>query len=57
MKLLPLAYNKDLQEYKEGAVDAAHTLRDAIICIEGIIEQKPPHCKIAFTKRISRLGA
>ena len=29
MKGLPLAYNKDMQEDKEGALDAAHTLEEA----------------------------
>ncbi len=28
LKSLPLAYNKDLQEDKEGAMDAADTLED-----------------------------
>ena len=43
MKSLPLAYNKDLQECKEGAVDAAHTLRDAMICMEGMIDSWEVH--------------
>lgn len=30
LKSLPLAYNKDLQEDKEGAMDAADTLEDAM---------------------------
>ena len=34
MKSLPLAYNKDLQEDKEGAMDAAKTLYD---CMKGMI--------------------
>lgn len=37
MKSLPLAYNKDLQEDKEGAVDAAKTLYDCMICMKGMI--------------------
>ncbi|MBU5404951.1 argininosuccinate lyase [Paraeggerthella hongkongensis] len=38
MKALPLAYNKDLQEDKEGAVDAAKTLEDCLVCAAGMIE-------------------
>lgn len=37
MKSLPLAYNKDLQEDKEGAFDAAKTLHDCYFCMEGMI--------------------
>lgn len=37
MKSLPLAYNKDLQEDKEGAMDAAKTLYDCMICMKGMI--------------------
>lgn len=37
MKALPLAYNKDLQEDKEGAIDAAKTLEDCLICAAGMI--------------------
>ena len=43
MKSLPLAYNKDLQECKEGAIDAAHTVRDAMICMEGMIDTWTVH--------------
>lgn len=38
MKSLPLAYNKDLQECKEGAIDAAKTLHDCMLCMGGMIE-------------------
>lgn len=38
MKALPLAYNKDLQEDKEGAIDAAKTLEDCLQCAAGMIE-------------------
>ena len=38
MKALPLAYNKDLQEDKEGAIDAAKTLEDCLICAAGMID-------------------
>lgn len=37
MKALPLAYNKDLQEDKEGAIDAAKTLEDCLVCAAGMI--------------------
>ena len=37
MKALPLAYNKDLQEDKEGAIDAARTLEDCSTCMAGMI--------------------
>ena len=37
MKALPLAYNKDLQEDKEGAIDAARTLEDCYTCMVGMI--------------------
>ena len=38
MKALPLAYNKDMQEDKEGAIDAAKTLEDCLVCAAGMIE-------------------
>ena len=37
LKALPLAYNKDLQEDKEGAIDAARTLEDCYACMTGMI--------------------
>ena len=37
MKSLPLAYNKDLQEDKEGVIDACKTLRDCYVCMTGMI--------------------
>lgn len=37
MKALPLAYNKDLQEDKEGAIDAARTLEDCYRCMAGMV--------------------
>lgn len=37
MKSLPLAYNKDLQEDKEGVIDAAKTLHDALVCTAGML--------------------
>ena len=38
MKAMTLAYNKDLQEDKEGAIDAAKTLEDCLVCAAGMIE-------------------
>lgn len=43
MKSLPLAYNKDLQECKEGALDAAVTLRDCMRCMTGMVESMRPN--------------
>ena len=37
VKALPLAYNKDLQEDKEGAIDAARTLEDCYTCMTGML--------------------
>jgi len=38
MKGLPLAYNKDMQEDKEGVIDAVHTLR---VCLQLTISMLP----------------
>lgn len=38
MKGLPLAYNKDLQEDKRGAIDAADTLHGCLVCVRGMLE-------------------
>ena len=38
MKGLPLAYNKDLQEDKEGALDTAHTLAQCLSVMSGMIQ-------------------
>lgn len=43
MKSLPLAYNKDLQEDKEGAIDAAATLEDCYRCFAGMIDTMEIH--------------
>ncbi|MDO5117770.1 MAG: argininosuccinate lyase [Eggerthellaceae bacterium] len=43
MKSLPLAYNKDLQEDKEGAIDAAKTLEDCLVCAVGMISSMEVH--------------
>lgn len=42
-KSLPLAYNKDLQEDKEGAIDAARTLEDCYVCAAGMIATATVH--------------
>ena len=43
LKSLPLAYNKDLQEDKEGAIDAAKTLEDCYVCAAGMIASMTIH--------------
>lgn len=43
MKGLPLAYNKDLQECKEGAFDAADTLLGCMSCVEGMVRTWKTH--------------
>ena len=43
LKALPLAYNKDLQEDKEGAIDAARTLEDCYSCMAGMISTMTVH--------------
>ena len=37
MKGLPLAYNKDMQEDKEGALDAAHTVEQSLTVMAGMV--------------------
>ncbi|MEG1830858.1 MAG: argininosuccinate lyase [Raoultibacter sp.] len=43
MKGLPLAYNKDMQEDKEAAIDAATTLGNCLSCMEGMIATLQVH--------------
>lgn len=43
LKSLPLAYNKDLQEDKQGAWDAADTLEDCYVCATGMIATMQVH--------------
>lgn len=43
LKSLPLAYNKDMQEDKEGAIDAADTLEDCYVCAAGMIDTMTIH--------------
>ena len=43
LKSLPLAYNKDLQEDKEGALDAADTLEDCYRCAAGMVATMTVH--------------
>ncbi len=54
MKSLPLAYNKDLQECKEGAIDAVSTLHDCMVCMAGMIETMEVHNQVM--KASSSLG-
>ncbi len=43
LKSLPLAYNKDMQEDEEGALDAASTLEDCYLCMAGMLETMTVH--------------
>ena len=54
MKALPLAYNKDLQEDKYGAIDSAKTLEDCLQCAAGMIETM--HIKPENMLRQAKLG-
>ncbi len=53
LKGLPLAYNKDLQEDKECALDAVRTLEDCLMCASGMIETMSVNEEVMFaqTKR------
>ena len=53
LKSLPLAYNKDLQEDKEGTIDAADTLFDCYRCAAGMIGTMAvhPHAMMAQAKK------
>lgn len=48
-KSLPLAYNKDLQEDKQGLIDAADTLRDCYICAACMIDTMQVNADAMFT--------
>ncbi|MEY8562139.1 argininosuccinate lyase [Eggerthellaceae bacterium 3-80] len=50
MKSLPLAYNKDMQEDKEGAIDAAQTLKDCYECMRGMISTLTVHDDAMYTQ-------
>lgn len=54
MKALPLAYNKDLQEDKYGAIDSAKTLEDCLQCAAGMIETM--HIKPENMLKQAKLG-
>jgi len=45
MKSLPLAYNKDIQECKEGAIDAASTLLDCMAIVQGMVSTWTVHAQ------------
>lgn len=53
LKGLPLAYNKDLQEDKQGAMDAADTLEDCYVCAAGMVAtmQVNPEAMMAQAKK------
>src|SRR5205823_5013711 len=42
MKGLPLAYQKDMQEDKEGAMDALATLASSIVAMTGMVRDMTP---------------
>lgn len=50
MKSLPLAYNKDLQEDKEGVIDAAHTVHDALRCVDGMLSTMTVNAQAMFAQ-------
>ena len=50
MKSLPLAYNKDLQECKEGPLDAARTLSDCMEIVAGMIETMTVHADVMLSQ-------
>ncbi|WP_165062479.1 argininosuccinate lyase [Adlercreutzia sp. ZJ154] len=50
LKSLPLAYNKDLQEDKEGAIDAANTLEDCYMCATGMISTMQVNADAMFAQ-------
>lgn len=39
MKGLPLAYNRDLQEDKEGFLDTSHTIETSLVVMEGMLSE------------------
>jgi argininosuccinate lyase len=45
MKGLPLAYSKDMQEDKEGAFDALHSLSLCIAAMAGMVRDMEPNLK------------
>lgn len=50
MKSLPLAYNKDLQECKEGPLDSAKTLSDCMQIVAGMIETMTVNADVMLTQ-------
>ena len=54
LKGLPLAYNKDLQECKPGAVDAAVTLRDCYVVMCGMLSTMEVHADVMLAQ--AKLG-
>ncbi len=39
MKALPLAYNKDMQEDKEGLFDSVKTAKDSLIILNAMLKE------------------
>lgn len=39
MKALPLAYNKDMQEDKEGIFDSVKTAKDSLIILNAMLKE------------------
>lgn len=50
MKSLPLAYNKDLQECKEGPLDCARTLSDCMEIAAGMLETMTVHFDVMLAQ-------
>lgn len=49
-KSLPLAYNKDLQECKEGPLDAARTLGDCMAIMAGMLETMKVNANVMLSQ-------
>ncbi|MCL2888949.1 MAG: argininosuccinate lyase [Eggerthellaceae bacterium] len=50
LKALPLAYNKDLQEDKEGCFDATETLASSLHCMAGMIAGMQVHAEVLYSQ-------
>ncbi|HBT95085.1 MAG TPA: argininosuccinate lyase, partial [Coriobacteriia bacterium] len=48
LKGLPLAYNKDLQEDKEGAFDAIDTLRASLSAVSGMVATMRVNAEVMY---------
>ena len=56
MKSLPLAYNKDLQECKEGPLDAARTLSDCMEIAAGMVETWTVNADVMLAHMLAQAG-